>query len=96
MSSGAREGSLPSMRAIVEARPGSLSMMRDSIPTSSNCSATHSAAGRSGWVGLEVLNRMRSTSRSVTSSWAVTCGCAALLMTVVPTKSGSAVHPGVR
>src|SRR3954452_10024549 len=59
------------MRAMVEARPGAASMICDSIPTSSSFSATHSAAGRSAWVGFDVLMRIRSASRSATSPWAV-------------------------
>ncbi len=57
---------------MVEARPGAASRMVEAMPTSSSFSATHSAAGRSGWVGLEVLIRIRSLSRLTTSSAAVT------------------------
>jgi hypothetical protein len=76
MSSGARLRSLPSMRAIVDARPGAASMIRDAIPTSSSLAATHSAAGRSEWVGLDVLILINSLSRPTTSSWAVTSAVA--------------------
>src|SRR6476469_10888662 len=68
MSSGERVGSLPGTRATTEARPGSASKIRASIWTAGSRSAAHSAAGRSGWVGLDVLHRMRSLSSTTTSS----------------------------
>ena len=59
---------MPRTRATTEARPGSDSKIWAWMSTSASRSATHSAAGRSGWVGLDVLIRMRSPSRTTTSS----------------------------
>ena len=44
------------------------------MPTSSSLAATHSAAGRSGWVGFEVLMRISSlSSRLAGMLWEVGC-----------------------
>ena len=66
-SSASALGSEPSIRATTLARPGSDSKIWGSSPASASCSATYSAAGRSGLTGFDVSIRMRSRRKPTTS-----------------------------
>ncbi len=75
------------MRATRLARPGSLSKIRDSMPTSSSFVATYSAASRSpALVAVSpvfvVSMRMRSRAISTTSCSAVGCGADVAVMSL--------------